>query len=57
MALDDDARCEADFYIGEWTLIQGDKDDASVLLQRAVDTCPKNFIEYSGAVAELRRLE
>jgi hypothetical protein len=41
-------RCEAQFYVGEWQLLQGDR--------AVVGTCPKSFIEYTGAQAELRRL-
>jgi hypothetical protein len=49
-------RCEAQFYIGEWYLLRGEKEPATKALRAAADTCPRDFIEYSGAVAELKRL-
>ena len=49
-------RCEAQFYGGEWKLLQGDRIGAASALKGAVDTCPKTFIEYKGARAELERL-
>jgi len=52
-----DEKCEAAFYAGEWHLLRSSKMDAKAALQVAVDTCPKSFFEYYGAVAELGRLE
>jgi lipoprotein NlpI len=52
-----DQRCEAQFYLGEWQLWHGRRDDAAKALHIAADTCPKGFLEYDGAVAELRRLK
>jgi tetratricopeptide (TPR) repeat protein len=49
-------RCEAQFYGGEWKLMQGDRAGAAAALKEAVDGCPKSFIEYKGARAELKRL-
>jgi tetratricopeptide (TPR) repeat protein len=49
-------RCEAQFYVGEWQLVQGDRAAARQRLEEAVAICPKSFIEYTGAQAELRRL-
>jgi len=49
-------RCEAQFYGGEWKLLQGDRAGAAAALKAAVDGCPKSFIEYKGARAELKRL-
>ncbi len=48
--------CEAEFYAGQWELIQARANEARNRLQRATQGCPKNFLEYEGAVAELRRL-
>ena len=48
--------CEAWFYIGEWQLLQGDRAAAKHRFEEAVGSCPKAFIEYTGAQAELRRL-
>ena len=51
-----DEKCEAAFYAGEWQLLRGDKAQAKASLQIAADTCSKTFVEYSGAVAELKRI-
>ena len=51
-----DDRCEAHFYIGAWRLARGERAEASEALKAAVDTCPKDFVEYSGAQAELKRM-
>lgn len=48
--------CEANFYIGELSLRNGDKAEATRLLRLAASTCPKRFMEYSGALAELKAL-
>jgi tetratricopeptide (TPR) repeat protein len=50
-----DKKCEAAFYAGEWHLLHNNKVDAKPMFQSAADTCPESFVEYSGAVAELRR--
>ena len=52
-----DARCEAQFYVGEWQLLRGAATQARDAFRSAADTCPKSFIEYAGSVAELKRLE
>jgi lipoprotein NlpI len=49
-------QCEAQFYIGEWKLLRGDKDGAAAGWQAAVESCPRSFIERKGAGAELKRL-
>jgi rhomboid protease GluP len=49
-------RCEAQFYGGEWQLLQGDGAAAATALTAALDNCPKSFIEHKGAEAELKRL-
>ncbi len=49
-------QCEAQFYVGEWKLARGDKAGAAAAWQAAMERCPKSFIEYKGARAELRRL-
>ena len=51
-----DNRCEAQFYIGEWRVTRGEREAAVDLLKAAAESCPKTFIEYEGAVAELKRL-
>jgi tetratricopeptide (TPR) repeat protein len=50
-------RCEAQFYIGEFHLARGARPLAAKALQMAVDTCPKDFVEYRGAVEELKRVK
>jgi len=50
-------RCEAQFYIGQWQLVRGNRAPALNALRTAVDTCPKDFVEYQGAVVELKRLK
>ncbi|SHL08496.1 Lipoprotein NlpI, contains TPR repeats [Bradyrhizobium lablabi] len=50
-------RCETQFYIGEWHLLRKDRSEAAKALQAAADTCPKNFVEYRGALEELKRLK
>jgi lipoprotein NlpI len=49
-------RAEAHFYIGQWHLLQDDRIAAVKALREAMRTCPVNFIERTGAVAELRHL-
>src|SRR5262249_61624105 len=49
-------RCEVSFSAGQWHLLQGAKAAAQQALQKAAEPCPKSFIEYRGAVAELSRL-
>ena len=52
-----DHRCEAQFYIGQWQIMKGNSAEAAASLKEAVDTCPRTFIEYASAVAELKRLQ
>ena len=48
-------RCGAQFYVGEWRLVRGDRMKAKEALEAAKATCPQSFYEYDGAVAELGR--
>jgi lipoprotein NlpI len=50
-------QCEANFYVGQWLLTKKNTAQASARLQQAVDKCPKTFVEYVAAVAELKRLK
>jgi len=50
-------KCESAFYVGEWQLLRGNKAESKASLQIAADTCPRTFIEYHGAISELRRLD
>ena len=52
----DDQKGEAQYYGGMWNLIKNDHSRAAAMLKTAVDICPKSFIEYQGATAELKRL-
>jgi tetratricopeptide (TPR) repeat protein len=54
---DDDERCEAQFYIGQWHMLKHSVPDARKKLEIATGTCPKTSIEYEVAVAELKRLK
>ena len=49
-------RCEAQFYLSQWQLLQKKRADAIQALRMAVEACPRDFNEYAGAVAELKRL-
>ncbi len=49
-------KCEADFYLAEWSIDRGDIPAARSRLNSAVASCPHTFIEYSGAKIELARL-
>lgn len=51
-----DRKCEADFYIGEWWLAKNDTGEARPLLEDASSQCRHDFVEYSAANAELKRL-
>ncbi|MGX9431798.1 hypothetical protein [Bradyrhizobium sp. LeoA1S1] len=49
-------RCEAQFYLGQWHLLRDERANSIEALRNAVESCPKDFIEYAGALAELKRL-
>ncbi len=51
------ADCEADFFLGEASLIKGDRDQARTLFQAAVATGIKEYIEYRAAQIELERMK
>jgi lipoprotein NlpI len=46
--------CEANFYSGTLALQRGKKDDAKRLFELAAAECPRSFLEYGAANAELR---
>ncbi|HUW57627.1 MAG TPA: tetratricopeptide repeat protein [Planctomycetota bacterium] len=50
-------KCDAHFYIAQFYLIRGDKKHASEHLKKCIETDVKDFIEYTSAKAELKRLE
>lgn len=45
--------CEALFFAGQKSLLQRRELEATKLLEEALESCPKDFIEYEVAVAEL----
>ena len=50
-------RCDADFYIAHWHLMNNQRERAMTLLRDVQNTCTRSSLEYEGAVAELRRLK
>ncbi|MFB2606914.1 hypothetical protein ACE04B_33940 [Rhizobium phaseoli] len=56
-AADSNQTCESIFYIGEWYLLAGARDEARRRFQAALASCPRTFIEYDGARGELARLD
>jgi tetratricopeptide (TPR) repeat protein len=55
-AIKPDDRCEAQFYVGEWGLLRGERTAAMGALKAAVDNCPQENLGYALARAELQRL-
>ena len=55
-AADDDQKCEANFYVGEWHLLKGDVASARQRFEQALGSCPPNFIERGMAETEAKRL-
>jgi len=56
IATNSDQQCEFQYYVGEWHLLHGEKDPARQAFQKAVNSCPKDYVEYRGAVADLKRM-
>ena len=52
-----DRECEANFYLGERALLNGNRAEAAGLFRAAVATGAKTNFEYRGALAELGRLQ
>jgi tetratricopeptide (TPR) repeat protein len=52
-----DERSEAQFYIGSRHLLRGDRAAAIAAFKIVAETCPKDFVEFIAAQAELNRLE
>jgi lipoprotein NlpI len=50
-----DQMCDAGFYLGENTMLSGDKSAARDLLQQAMKSCLPNSLEYYAAKFELER--
>ncbi len=51
-----DEKCEAIVYAAEWQLAMGQTADAQRGFTQALGVCPKAFVEYQAATAELNRL-
>jgi rhomboid protease GluP len=49
-------RCEAHYYLGQWRVIRGEQELATLHFRSAQNECPTLFLEYTGASAELKRL-
>jgi len=47
-------QCEAQFYVGASELLNKEPVKAVPFLHKASETCPKDFVEYSRATAELK---
>ena len=48
--------CEANFYSGQYALIQSNRDEAVKLFEAAAKECPHGFLEGIVAAAELKGL-
>lgn len=48
--------CEMNFYVGEFLASRSLRSRAKVRFQTALEFCPRTFIEYEGAIAELKGL-
>ena len=48
--------CQGSFWAGELKLLEGARDQAKGLIERAAATCPQTFIEWFAANAELKTL-
>jgi rhomboid protease GluP len=55
-AADNDQKCEANFYVGEWHLLKGDVASARKRFEQAFGGCPLNLIERDMAEIEAKRL-
>ena len=53
-ALKEAHTCEANFYGGQYLLIQNSRDEAVKLFQSAAKDCPRGFLEGIAATAELK---
>src|SRR5262245_10941079 len=55
-AADNDQKCEAHFYVGEWHLLKGDVAAARKRFEQAVQECQSHMIERDMAAVEAKRL-
>ena len=49
--------CEANFYLGEWHLLENAKAEADPFIFYAATSCPKTFVEWAAARTERRLIE
>ncbi|MBV9115207.1 MAG: tetratricopeptide repeat protein [Hyphomicrobiales bacterium] len=49
--------CEEKFFLAEWHLLNGADAKAASMFREAATICPKNYVEYSATIAELKRLK
>lgn len=49
-------QCEAEFFLGTWHLHKDRKQEAEGRFRTAREICPRDFIEYQGAIMELSAL-
>ena len=50
-------RCQTQFYVGEWYVLNGNREEGRASLNAAVESCPKELFESNAAIAELKRLK
>ena len=54
---DTEQRCDAQFYLAQWQLIQNKRSEALDALRGAIaDGCPKYLFEYVAAQVDLKRI-
>jgi len=49
--------CDANFYLAEYSILQGNRAEAIPMLRKTPDICRPDFLVYRAALAELARLE
>jgi rhomboid protease GluP len=55
-AAEDDQKCEANFYVGEWHLVKGGVASARKRFEQAFGGCRPNMIERAMAEIEAKQL-
>ncbi len=45
------------YYLGEWRVLHDQQENGEHDLNEAKAGCPKNFVEYGAAKAELKRIK
>jgi hypothetical protein len=49
-------QCIAFFFVGQWQIAQKRPQDAKVMLQKAIDNCPRTAVELAAARTALKKL-